>query len=154
MQRRIAAFEQDQEAHWLARLDCGHTRHTRHDPPLSERPWVLEASQRQARIGTDLDCAACGRREMPPSYRPYRRTSSFTAETLPAGLRSRHSTKAGTWALIHVTRGRLRYRLHAPFDEELVLGSGCTGTVLPGVEHEVEPLGEVEFFIEFCRPPE
>ncbi|HEX8668048.1 MAG TPA: DUF1971 domain-containing protein [Allosphingosinicella sp.] len=38
----------------------------------------------------------------------YKVTAVFDEETLPAGLRRVHSTKAGTWGLIRVLEGRLR----------------------------------------------
>ena len=39
--RRIRGFHKDEEGYWVAELDCGHTRHMRHDPPWQERTWVL-----------------------------------------------------------------------------------------------------------------
>jgi tellurite resistance-related uncharacterized protein len=41
-------------------------------------------------------------------------TEEFTAETVPAGLRKDHCTKAGVWGLIHVRAGRLRFRITDP----------------------------------------
>ena len=41
MKRAITGFHQDDEGHWVADLVCGHTQHVRHNPPLSNRPWVL-----------------------------------------------------------------------------------------------------------------
>lgn len=76
----------------------------------------------------------------------------FDAESVPRGLLSRHMLKPGAWALIHVEAGRLRYRIHGPFDEDQILEAGSIAVVLPGVEHEVEPLGPVKFFVEFYRP--
>lgn len=57
--RRILAFRQDDEQHWVAVLECGHTQHVRHDPPLVERPWVLTEAGRATRLGQRLPCAAC-----------------------------------------------------------------------------------------------
>ncbi len=59
MHRRIAGFHQDQEQHWVADLECGHTQHVRHEPPLTTRPWVLEERSRQAHLGTPLNCLLC-----------------------------------------------------------------------------------------------
>ncbi|MGA8400627.1 MAG: DUF1971 domain-containing protein, partial [Stellaceae bacterium] len=36
---------------------------------------------------------------LPPGLVAYRRTPIFTETTLPNGLRHRHRTKAGVWAL-------------------------------------------------------
>jgi tellurite methyltransferase len=151
MKRHIAGFHRDADSHWVAELDCGHGQHVRHDPPFVERPWTQTEEGRASRIGTMLDCVRCDRREMPDGFAPYRRTASFTEASIPDALRGRHSTKRGVWALIHVTRGRLGYRVFEPFDIEEVLEPGTKGVVIAEVEHAVTPLGEVDFFVEFWR---
>ncbi len=153
MRRTIEGFRLDEERHWVAALDCGHARHVRHDPPLVERAWVLDARLREARIGTPLDCVRCDRRELPDHFRETRRTRRFTEATVPNALRRSHSTRRGVWGVLHVHRGRLAYRQHAPFDDECILEAGQTGLILPEVEHEVEPLGPVEFEIAFHAAP-
>jgi tellurite methyltransferase len=152
MNRAIAAFHQDDESHWVAELACGHRRHARHNPPLSDRPWVLTAEGRQAQIGAELDCAACDRREIPAGYEPYRRTPVFDERTVPEALTRDHSTKRGIWARIHVTQGSLDYSIHAPFDSRERLTPALPGIVLPEVEHHVQASGPVSFFVEFLRP--
>lgn len=57
--RRITGFHQDDENHWVADLECGHSQHVRHDPPWQQRPWVITESGREARIGTTLSCVLC-----------------------------------------------------------------------------------------------
>jgi hypothetical protein len=57
--RAIVRFRQDEEQQWVAELECGHTQHVRHDPPLVERPWVLTPAGRAARLGQQLGCAKC-----------------------------------------------------------------------------------------------
>jgi tellurite methyltransferase len=151
MNRPITGFHQDDESHWVAELVCGHGQHTRHDPPLSERPWVLTPEGRAERVGLALDCVACDRREMPAGHRAYRRTPAFTEDSVPKALLAAHTTKAGVWALIHVSRGELAYRVHAPFDEQEVLTAVAPGVVLPEVLHEVKPLGPVAFFVQFWK---
>ncbi len=59
MQRRITGFRQDDEGHWVAELECGHSQHVRHDPPLTFRPVVLTRSGRDGLIGAPLECRAC-----------------------------------------------------------------------------------------------
>jgi len=61
MQRRITAFHQDPEQHWVADLECGHSQQVRHDPPRQVREWVLTEESRRARLGTQLDCRVCDR---------------------------------------------------------------------------------------------
>jgi hypothetical protein len=59
MQQRITGFHQDEERHWVARLECGHTQHVRHDPPWQMRPWVLTEESRNSRLGSTLNCILC-----------------------------------------------------------------------------------------------
>ena len=81
----------------------------------------------------------------------YRRTPEFTETSVPEGLRRSHRTKAGVWGRIVVLEGRLLYRiLEAPV-REFTLDADNPGIVEPEVEHEVEPLGPVRFFVEFHR---
>ena len=58
-ERRIVGFHQDEERHWVAELECGHTQHVRHTPPWQVRPWVLTAEGRAGRLGECLPCRAC-----------------------------------------------------------------------------------------------
>ena len=55
----IIGFHQDEEMHWVADLQCGHTRHVRHDPPWQNREWVLTLALRRSRIGFMLGCKKC-----------------------------------------------------------------------------------------------
>ncbi len=59
MPRRIVDFHRDEEGHWVAELECGHTRHVRHNPPWQERPWVTTVEGRQRFLGFSLDCVDC-----------------------------------------------------------------------------------------------
>lgn len=152
MKRAIVGFHQDAESHWVAELSCGHGQHTRHDPPFQERPWVLTPEGRAARCGESLDCVRCDRRELPDGYTVSRRTPDFDETSIPAGLQRRHTTRPGVWALIHVARGRLEYRVDAPFHTREILEPASPGVVVPEVEHCVAPVGPTSFFVEFWRP--
>jgi hypothetical protein len=59
MERAIDSFHQDDESHWVASLECGHTLHMRHDPPWQVRQWVVSEDGRRARIGATVVCIAC-----------------------------------------------------------------------------------------------
>jgi hypothetical protein len=59
LKRKIAGFHKDEEGHWVARLECGHNQHTRHQPPFVNRPWVMTSGGREAAIGTLLECKKC-----------------------------------------------------------------------------------------------
>lgn len=60
MKRAIVGFHQDEEGHWVADLECGHSQHVRHDPPWQLRPWVVTEEGRNRFLGTELDCVKCG----------------------------------------------------------------------------------------------
>ncbi len=59
MKRKITGYNQDDENHWRAELDCGHYQHVRHKPPLVSREWVLTEEGRDSRIGFELECKKC-----------------------------------------------------------------------------------------------
>jgi Protein of unknown function (DUF3565) len=63
MQRQVISFYQDEEQHWVARLDCGHGQHVRHDPPWMVREWVTNEAGRAARIGSSMECRKCDEQE-------------------------------------------------------------------------------------------
>jgi tellurite resistance-related uncharacterized protein len=85
---------------------------------------------------------------LPDGLVAHKRTPTFDQNSVPAGLRRRHSTKAGVWGLIVVVEGRLRFRLLDP-PSERILDTQNSGVVQPMQPHEVEPLGPVRFFVEF-----
>jgi hypothetical protein len=57
--RRIVGYHQDDAGDWVAKLECGHQQHVRHDPPWQNRPWVITEAGRVGRIGTTLSCVEC-----------------------------------------------------------------------------------------------
>jgi hypothetical protein len=59
MQRTIVGFCKDEEGHWVAVLDCGHTRHVRHDPPWQNRPWVETEEGRGRFLDIGMNCVKC-----------------------------------------------------------------------------------------------
>jgi hypothetical protein len=59
MLSKITGFNQDDDGHWRAELDCRHYQHVRHDPPLRVRAWVLTDQGRMGKLGAELDCRKC-----------------------------------------------------------------------------------------------
>jgi hypothetical protein len=59
MNQPIIGFHQDEEEDWVADLQCGHGQHVRHNPPWSERPWVLTIQGRNQHLGDILWCKRC-----------------------------------------------------------------------------------------------
>ncbi len=86
--------------------------------------------------------------ELPAGLTAYKRTPIFDQDSLPAGLRREHRTRAGVWALIHVLEGSLRYRILDPPGEQ-ILTVGTPGVVRPGQPHEVTPIGAMRMYVEF-----
>lgn len=57
--RRVVGFGRDEQGGWVARLECGHGQHVRHQPPWQNRPWVETESGRAEWIGRELECVRC-----------------------------------------------------------------------------------------------
>lgn len=93
-------------------------------------------------------------KKLPEGVSFYKRTDTFTQDTVPAGLLKDHSTKAGVWGLIKVESGRLLYRGTDPRQDafEMELGPDVApGLVEPTLLHHVVPIGPVRFHVEFYR---
>lgn len=91
---------------------------------------------------------------LPQDMHAYRRTPEFTETNIPKALLKAHTTKDGTWALIHVLEGRLAYRINDPTRpafQTVLSPHGDPGVIEPKVLHEVEPLGPVRFYVEFHK---
>jgi tellurite resistance-related uncharacterized protein len=91
-----------------------------------------------------------GAPQLPPGLVAYRQTPVFDEQTIPAGLLREHRTRAGTWGVITILEGRLRFRLLNP-PSEVVLSPRRPGIVAPEQPHEVAPDGPVKFYVEFYR---
>lgn len=59
MKQPIIGFHLDDENHWVAELVCGHFQHVRHNPPWTNRPWVITEQGRKRMIGYELNCKKC-----------------------------------------------------------------------------------------------
>jgi tellurite resistance-related uncharacterized protein/catechol 2,3-dioxygenase-like lactoylglutathione lyase family enzyme len=91
---------------------------------------------------------------LPPGVVSGRRTRMFDEHTVPAGLRRAHTTRAGTWGRIEVEAGALRYRIREGRGGRFVVRPGRPGIIRPEEPHDVEPLGEVRFAVQFLSGPE
>ena len=58
-ERRTIGFHRDEQGDWVADLECGHTRHVRHNPPWEERPWVESEEGRAKFLGYLVRCKKC-----------------------------------------------------------------------------------------------
>jgi tellurite resistance-related uncharacterized protein len=79
---------------------------------------------------------------------PYRSTPVFDENSLPAGLRRGHRTKAGVWGVIRVLEGEVVFTQLSPPDEQH-LSPGRPGLILPDQPHFVTPSGPMRMQVEF-----
>lgn len=64
MKQAIIGYTKDEECHWVAKLECGHYQHVRHQPPFISRPWVMSLEGRKSMLGHLLLCKKCDNREV------------------------------------------------------------------------------------------
>lgn len=88
---------------------------------------------------------------LPAGLIAYGRSPDFTPDTLPAKLQAAHSTKAGTWGLLHVLEGTVRYCLEPPHTGEQVAAAGECIVIESGIRHRVAFVEPGRFYIEFYR---
>ncbi|MEQ1945632.1 MAG: DUF1971 domain-containing protein [Bryobacteraceae bacterium] len=86
---------------------------------------------------------------LPANLSPFRRTATFTEQTIPNAMLRAHFTAAGVWGVIHVQQGQLRYAIDG--GEVHLLSPGVTAIIEPQVGHSVTPVGEVSFYVEFFK---
>ena len=146
----ITGFHQDAEGDWVADLACGHSQHVRHRPPWQSRPWVVNEAGRAAKLGASIQCPACRMPELPGGVGEYKRTGTFTEETIPEGLLRDHRTKPGVWAKIVIETGQLEYTLDSP-RRTFALTPDAPGVAPPMEPHHVKAPGPVRFHVEFLR---
>ena len=90
---------------------------------------------------------------LPDGAAPYKRTATFDETNVPAALLNDHSTKDGTWGVLRVERGRLRYFVTDPRRpaSDTIVTPDAPAIIEPNILHRVEPLGPVAFHVEFHR---
>jgi tellurite resistance-related uncharacterized protein len=152
--RTIVGFVADEHGDWVARLDCLHRQHVRHRPPFRPAPWVEDAASRAAHVGTPLACPLCDRCELPTGLQVARTTPTWDERTVPAALRRAHRIAGGTWGLLRVTSGALRFVARTEPLTDVVVERHGEQAIPPDVEHHVAPRPGTRFAIDFLRAPE
>lgn len=150
-ERAIAGFHQDDQEHWVADLECGHTQHVRHDPPWQQRPWVTTEAGRAQRIGAKLRCQLCLMPKLPAGLEETHRTAEHDSNSVPRGLLSSHRLRAGSWGQIVVLEGHVIYVIEADEPLSFVLRPGVRGTVEPQRPHHIVVQPGARFFVRFLR---
>lgn len=149
--RAIIGFAPDEGGVWVAKLECGHGQHVRHNPPWQLRPWVLTEQGRNEHLGVALACVKCSMPELPVDVERYKVLGPFDQGTIPVGLSKAHSLKPRVWGRIVVAEGRLRYVIERTPEVAFMLEPGAVGIVLPEEPHHIEAVGPVDFTVEFWR---
>lgn len=91
------------------------------------------------------------RGELPGGSAVYRRIGPFDAQTLPAGLRAEHRLKEGTWGLLDLTEGQLRFVWDDEEGGANELSAPMSLVVPPQALHHVEGDGPFALTIAFLR---
>ena len=121
-------------------------------PPMFRRMMIIGATTRTASTMEDASM-----KSLPDGVVKYSQVPKgkvFTSTTIPRGLLKEHTTKAGTWGVINVTKGQLQYQINEPSKSIHILDSKKHGIIEPQIKHEVSPLSDnVEFIVEFYRYP-
>lgn len=81
---------------------------------------------------------------------PYKTTPVFDEVTLPAAIRSAHSTKAGVWGLLRVFDGEATLVFHEPYREVRATFEE-PAAIPPEAVHNVRLDGPVRLQVEFYR---
>jgi len=142
-------FVLDDSGDWIARLSCGHSQHVRHRPPFQERDWVLAEETRRARLGTYLLCPLCDRAELPEGLRLLRTSPSWDNESAPSAIAKFHHLAEGTWAIITVEDGQMRFVTRGEVVINQLVDKSSPQVILPGLDHSVEFIGPVQFTIDY-----
>ncbi len=79
-----------------------------------------------------------------------RTTDAFTEDTLPAGLKTVHSTRDGVWAVVSLLEGSASFRF-LPEDEVRTLVAGDEVVVDPQHDHVLTPGPAMKVHIAFYR---
>lgn len=91
------------------------------------------------------------RGDLPAGTAAYRTIGPFDAETLPVGLRAEHRLKEGTWGLLELSEGTLRF----VWDDEIGgiddLTAPAALIVPPRALHHVEGGASLTLTITFYR---
>ena len=91
-------------------------------------------------------------KSLPPKVESYKKTPVYTQASVDPDLFiEQHRSKKGTWCLIVVLEGQLHYRILEPEVEEIILSPTRPGVVEPTILHEIKPLGDASFYLEFFR---
>lgn len=79
---------------------------------------------------------------------PYKTTPLFDECSLPAAIRSNHSTKEGVWGLLRVLEGSVRLHFAEP-PKSVFVDPDHPALITPQAVHHVEVTGPMKCRVEF-----
>ncbi|HPF48054.1 MAG: DUF1971 domain-containing protein [Alphaproteobacteria bacterium] len=89
--------------------------------------------------------------KLPDIVKPYFKTSLFNYRSVPEKLLSDHNLKKGTWGLLCVEKGEVRYFLAEQKKPLSLLTEGDCQVIESQVLHYIRPSKDAEFYIEFYK---
>lgn len=149
----MTGFLTDDLGEWVAVLECHHRQHVRHQPPFRPNAWVLDDTERAARIGSTRDCPLCDRCELPDDLALLRTTPMWDESSVPAALRRNHRVASATWGLLRVESGSLRFTASTDPATDVEVPAGGSQAIPPDVDHHVDVTGPVRFAVDFLGRP-
>ena len=144
MDKKIIGFHIDDEDDWVADLACGHTQHVRHNPPWTNRPWVLKEETRKPFLGTHLDCLKCNMPKMPANVYLVGSVECLDQQSLVEQYAGMQCNDKG-WIQIIVTEGELVYQLVTDKLTGYVIDADLSAVVAPDSKFFLKPKGDVLF---------
>ncbi len=91
------------------------------------------------------------KRVLPAHVQPYAKTPVFTADTVPSRLLSHHDLKSGTWGLLHVEKGTVRFFVEDDKEPTAILNEGAPFVILPEERHYVQLSDNAAFYVAFHK---
>jgi tellurite resistance-related uncharacterized protein len=93
-------------------------------------------------------------KELPRNVIAYKKTPIFNVNNVPNGLLTKHNTKMGTFGVIVVVSGKLKYTIETNNEnknqEIIELNPNYNGIIYPQEYHKVELLSsDTTFYVEF-----
>ena len=153
MHRTMTGFRRDENGEWVAELSCLHSQHIRHLPTFSQAAWIEDDEERQRRVGEPLDCPLCDRVELPDDLHATRTTPSWDSSTMPAALRRNHRVAAGTWGLLEVEIGGVRFVADTDPPTAVLVTAARPQPIPPELDHHVAPEPGSRFHVTFLSRP-
>lgn len=89
--------------------------------------------------------------DMPTDAKRYARSLDFNHQTVPEKLLSEHNLKAGTWGMLCVDKGEVRYFRAGCDTPDVILRSGDLHVIPTQQMHFIQVGENAKFYIEFWR---